>query len=345
MTPLFHPFLVNGPLGDPAVFIDIRFARRAILFDLGEITALTPRKILKISHVFVSHTHLDHFVGFDHLLRISLGRDKVIHLYGPPNFIDQVKHKLSAYTWNLVDNYIGSLHLIVAEVHPKEVRYARLSSSTAFAEDSPRRIDVFSEILHEEPSFRVRAAFLDHKIPSLAFSLEERSHLNILKTELERMGLEKGPWLRELKEAIWREDRDDLMIQVSGQETGALKEKSLPLKALQASLVRITAGQKIAYVADTIFNEETRKAMGQLAAGADYLFMETAFLEKEAQRAKEKFHLTARQAGSIAAECGVKRLIPFHLSPKYSNDPDQVIGEALRTFRERARKKNLSNEE
>jgi ribonuclease Z len=342
MTPLFHPFLVNGPLGDPAVFIDIRFARRAILFDLGEITALTPRKILKISHVFVSHTHLDHFVGFDHLLRISLGRDKVIHLYGPPNFIDQVKHKLSAYTWNLVDNYIGSLHLIVAEVHPKEVRYARLSSSTAFAEDSPRRIDVFSEILHEEPSFRVRAAFLDHKIPSLAFSLEERSHLNILKTELERMGLEKGPWLRELKEAIWKEEGEDRLIRALGSEKGQMKERWFPLAALKDSLIRMTPGQKIGYVADTILNEETEKTILKLAAGSDTLFIESAFLDEDTHRAKDKYHLTAREAGRLAAEAGVKKLIPFHISPKYSAHPDQVIQEALDSFDHFGDKKILS---
>ncbi len=94
MNPVFHPQLVNGPLGDPALYIDMKFAQRAILFDLGEIRSLTPRKILKISHVFISHTHMDHFIGFDHLLRICLGRPKVVNLYGPPNFLDQVKNKI-----------------------------------------------------------------------------------------------------------------------------------------------------------------------------------------------------------------------------------------------------------
>jgi ribonuclease Z len=48
--------------------------------------------------VFVSHAHMDHFAGFDRLLRVTLGRDKSIALFGPAGFIDRVEHKLAGYT-------------------------------------------------------------------------------------------------------------------------------------------------------------------------------------------------------------------------------------------------------
>src|SRR5688572_27162298 len=115
MRPLFHPTLVNGPTGDPVVYIDCLFQHRALLFDLGDIQQLPPRKILRVSDVFVSHAHMDHFMGFDWLLRVCLGRGLSIRLYGPPGFVDQVGHRLRAYTWNLVEGYDTDLTLEVTE--------------------------------------------------------------------------------------------------------------------------------------------------------------------------------------------------------------------------------------
>jgi ribonuclease Z len=334
MNPLFHPRLVNGPLGDPVLYIDFKFAQRAVLFDLGEIQSLSPRQILKISQVFISHTHMDHFIGFDHLLRICLGRDKVIELFGPPGFMDQLEHKLSAYTWNLVENYPYSLELKVVEVYPDHVRSGRLRSSTAFKLEKDPEIRNFDGELHRETSFRIEAAFLDHKIPCLAFVLKEHSHINIIKTELEGMGLSKGPWLRELKEAVWRGEADDFPVKAPSQGRERVLEPELPLGLLRSRLITVTPGQKIGYVADTVYNPETRKAIIDLVSDSDLLFMETAFLEEDAKRARAKNHLTAHQAGIMAAQARVKRLVPFHISPKYSLNPERVIEEALGAFRE-----------
>jgi ribonuclease Z len=340
MTPLFHPKLVNGPLGDPSVYVDFKFENRAILFDLGDIRALTPRAILKVSHIFISHTHMDHFIGFDHFLRICLGRPKVVSLFGPPNFLEQVKHKLSAYTWNLIETYSESLDLQVHEIHPGFIRKGMLRSSRCFEADTLSDSIFIDGMIHQEEGFSVRAAFLDHKIPCLAFALKERFHVNILKTELEALGLPRGPWLKRLKEALWREEEGSFLFSLPGLSGGGYPEK-VPLGYLRQRLIRITPGQKIGYVADTLYNEVTRERIVALVRGADLLFMETPFLDEDGSRAREKCHLTAGQAGSMAAEAGVQRLIPFHVSPKYSDHPDRVIEEALSVFRETSLKKKL----
>ena len=97
MTPLLHPYLVNGRFGDPALYVECMFERWALLFDLGDQHALSARKLLRIRDVFVSHTHIDHFIGFDQLLRILIGRDQTVRLFGPSGILETVEHKLAGY--------------------------------------------------------------------------------------------------------------------------------------------------------------------------------------------------------------------------------------------------------
>src|SRR3990172_873467 len=103
MASSFRASLVNDLFGDPALYVALPWERRAPLFDLGGVGTLSAGGLLKITDVFVSHAHLDHFVGFDHLLRVLIGRPKGLRLFGPPDFIGHVAGKLRGDTWNLVE--------------------------------------------------------------------------------------------------------------------------------------------------------------------------------------------------------------------------------------------------
>ncbi|HEX9079000.1 MAG TPA: MBL fold metallo-hydrolase [Desulfuromonadaceae bacterium] len=329
MTPVFHPTLVNSPFDDPCVYVDFLFSRRAVLFDLGTLGGLSPRKILRVGHVFVSHAHIDHFIGFDHLIRLFLGREKRVHLFGPEGFVDQVWHRLSSYTWNLVSGYASDFTIIASEIHPDGGGLStEFHCLRGFRPENTTARRFAGGLIHDEEGLSVRVAVLDHKTASLAFSLEEKLHVNVMKNRLDEMGLTIGPWLKELKQAITRGEADDTPIRANGEG----RTLFVPLKELRERAVRIEAGQKICYVTDAAFTAENAERIVALARGADYLFIEAAFPEAEAARARERSHLTARQAGELARRAGVARVVPFHFSPRYTGQEQELRGELERAW-------------
>ena len=325
----FHPRLINGPFDDPGLYIPFLFENRAILFDLGDIHSLSPKDMLKISHVFVTHTHMDHFVGFDQLLRISLGREKILHLYGPHRFIQHVEGKLSAYTWNLVENYRYRLALHLTEVHPDHLLTGEYLCQNEFKSSRKAVKHSFQEILFVGPAFEVSAVILDHGISCLGFAIQERFHININKDRVDALGLETGPWLTEFKRALFDEKDPESEFEI---KCGKDQIKHFKLGELAQQVAVITPGQKISYVADAAYNPSNVEKIISLAKNSDHLFIEAAFLEANRDIAKEKHHLTARQAGELAAMAKVKQFTVFHFSPRYLGQEGLLYREATAAY-------------
>ncbi len=326
MNPLLHSRLINDPFGDPGLYVEIRWEKRALLFDLGSNDSLPPAKLLKVSDVFISHTHMDHFVGFDNLLRIILGRDKNIRFYGPPGIIKNVEGKLSGYTWNLTEDY--NLNIEVFEVYEDRIFSAMFSAKERFKKKEIKGDKPFKGVLLSEPMFSIRAVHLHHLIPSLAFSLEEKFHINIDKDRLGKLGLPVGPWLREFKQCIWEGRSDNFKLKVKVK----VKEKKFTLGELKEKIATITKGQKITYVVDAINSKENEERIVELAKGSDVFYCEAPYLDEDSERAKKTYHLTGMQAGLLAKKAGVKRLEVFHFSPRYEGRGEELYREALTAY-------------
>jgi ribonuclease Z len=320
MKPTFIHSLVNSPFEDPTLFVRIIREKRAFLFDIGSINRLKPGDLQKITAVFVTHTHIDHFIGFDTLLRALLRRGAPLSVYGPSNITDCIEGKLRGYTWNLIKEYPMNINVFC-------INGDKIISTSFHAETCFKRINnntsEFAGIILSEPLFTVKAIQLDHQVPCLAFSVEEEFHININKASLQEMGLPVGPWLSELKKAI-RECR-------SGNTEFVISNKRYSLKELRV-IAKITKGQKISYVTDVSIHDENIKKIIEFVRDSDTLYCEAYFMEEDRDRALKRFHLTAKITGKIAREAGVKNLVAMHFSPKYRNHAETPEDEAMKEF-------------
>lgn len=343
MRPSFHPRLTNDPFSDPGLFIPFLFEKRALLFDLGELRGLSPRDLLKVTHVFVTHTHMDHFIGFDTLLRLFLGRDKVLHLFGPEGFFGHVEGKLAGYTWNLVHEYQTDLTLKVTEIHPDRTLTRTYICKDRFSSRENQVEEIFTGTLLREPSFLVEAEWLDHRIPCLGLSITEDFYININKRELEELGLPVGPWLTQFKKALYekRDPKSDFLV-IYKEQGLVTKERKFILGELAQKIATVSPGQKITYVTDMAGSQENFEKAIKLAYNSDHLFIEAAFLDRDRDAARKKFHLTAKEAGSLARLAGVKHYTLFHFSPRYNHMVQDIEKEAMEAFQNRPVGQTLS---
>ncbi len=331
MRPTFHPRLVNGPFGDPALLVRLLTMGRNLFLDLGDLHALSARPVLRATHAFVSHAHMDHFCGLDTVVRYSLGRNKRFRVVGPPGLADRVEGKLRGYTWNLVASYDASFELEVLEWGEPAGRLWRFPCGRGFPrlDEGPVALPGGpggAREVHRELAFRVSAAELDHQVPCLAYALEEPVHVNVSRDALDRLGLPPGPWVRTLKEAVLDRAPGPTPIPVPGRDP-------LPLGALQeAGAALVTEGQKLAYVADCRWESPGIERATALCRGAHVLYCEAAFLDRDGDRARERYHLTAAQAGCLGRRAGVGELRIFHFSPKYRGREEELRGEAAEAF-------------
>lgn len=303
---------VNDPWRDPLLYTSFDAIPDRILFDCGYMFGLTLREIQRINSIFVSHTHFDHFMGFDHFLRMCIDRKKEVELFGPAGFIENVKGKLAGYSWNLAATL--NLNFYVTEVREECIEKIYLKASEEFKIEHRFESTPFNPVLKSTPMYEVRSAILDHHIPSLAFSIQESSQYKVNKGLLKEMQLVAGPWLGELKAAMQNGD------EISGEfeQNGV----TYNLKELSEKLFELRRGKKISYIVDTLFSPITIPRAIDLIYNSDEFYCEAAFLDTDGDKALKTHHLTTRQAVILAHLGRVKQLIPIHISSRYAGNAD-----------------------
>jgi len=106
---------------------------------------------------------------------------------------------------------------------------------------------------------------------------------------------------------------------ISGPDVGRLqREGRLDRDGRSVTVEEVSehrAGQRFAFVMDTRLCD----SVFALAEGVDLLVIEATYLDADAGFADEYGHLTAAQAGRVAAACGVRRLVLTHFSQRYDD--------------------------
>lgn len=242
---------------------------------------------------------MDHFAGFDHLLRVCLGRSAGLKVYGPAAFIGQMEHKLAAYTWDLADRYPTDLVIIAHELHPDGcLQRARFRSRRRFEREALPALPGAGGVLLTDPLFRVRTVALEHHgLASLAFAFEESQHINVWKSRLEALRLPTGPWLTELKTAVRAGAPDDTLIRVHWRTREGGHDEEIALGRLKAEVLQMLPGQRVCYVTDVADNPGNRARLAAFLRDADLLFIEAVFLDQDREQAHARAHLTARAPG------------------------------------------------
>lgn len=312
--------LVNEPWEDPAVFVEVEGQGQAWLLDCGTLLPLRPRDLLRVDRVFVSHTHMDHFIGFDHLLRMHLRSCSTLAVYGPAGIISQVRGKLQGYVWNLVQD--SQLVVQACELSPSQARWATFPCRTRFTEEGLRE-EPHDGSLDLPGGARLRFAGLEHGVPCLAWVLEEPEAQAVDLEALRAEGAPAGRWLTLLKAKAASGDLSG-EIEVAGHQ--------VPAAGLARRLLRTRPGKRRAYVADTAFNKKSVAALRPVASGVDELWCEASYLHDQQEKARAHLHMTARQAGRLAAELQAGQLHLFHFSRRYQGQQAPHLAEAREVF-------------
>jgi ribonuclease Z len=219
------------------------------------------------------------------------------HCLGLPGVLQRISLDGAAREVDIV--YPGESADVLAHLRSAAIFHDRLRL---------REYPVVSDGPAASGAFQLIARRLAHPVPTYGYRLEEPDGRRMLPDKLAAAG-------------------------ISGSQTGRLiRDGYIDLDGRRIRVTDVSEprpGQRFAFVMDTGLCD----AAFELALGADMLVCESTFGQGQADLAREAGHLTAAQAGQIAAESGARLLVLTHFSQRYESEgTDQLQAEATSVF-------------
>ena len=153
-------------------------------------------------------------------------------------------------------------------------------------------------VVYGGDGFYVRAFPLEHTKTCVGYTLEELDRPGEFNPEAaEELCVPKGPLWGKLQKG-----------------ESVVNEKGETITPEQV-VGKNRSGRKFSFVTDTMY----LPSIANEVKGSDLLICEGMFADDCADQAKEKKHMTSRQAATIARDADVKRMALIHYSPRYTD--------------------------
>ncbi|MBX6313229.1 MAG: MBL fold metallo-hydrolase [Isosphaeraceae bacterium] len=314
--------LVNGSTGDPVLFIDFPGRNNALLFDAGENAALGLERLGDLEAVFITHHHVDHFIGFDRIVRANLDRDKTLRVFGPIGTIRKVYNRITSYEYPFFP--FQQLVLKVHEILPGRLRSALLEYARRFPEPEVRETSASNPVIYETDDLSIEAEPVDHTVPCLAFALVEKPGIQPDPDRLAAGPLRPGPWVGQVLGLLRSGAPAETLVTIEG--------RPFPLGRLAERYFAVSSGSRSAYVTDTAWSEAARPGLLRLAHRARRLYCDSFYAQAQHEQAEKYRHMTATQAAEFARLAEVEELVLIHFATRYQGQYETLVEEARRIF-------------
>ncbi|MCE5319115.1 MAG: ribonuclease Z [Parachlamydia sp.] len=173
-------------------------------------------------------------------------------------------------------------------------------------------------VVEDNSHFKIEAAFLEHGVDNIGWRITEPDTRKFDPAKLEAYGV-RGPLVRDL------------------QEKGKILVNDVEVSLEAVSWIR--KGDSLSVVIDTRYCQNAI----DIARGSKVLICESTYAEEHRELALHHYHLTSKQAATIAKQAGVQKLILTHFSARYLNlremeqeaksvFPNTFMAEDLRVF-------------
>ena len=136
---------------------------------------------------------------------------------------------------------------------------------------------------------------LKHSTRTVGYRFVEKDKRKIDVPAVKKLGIPEGPLLGKLQEGK--------SVMFNGK------------KITPKDTTYIVEGKKVGYIADSVPNKNSLK----IAKDVDILICDATFDSSLQEKADQHMHMTSKQAGLIANQANVKKLILTHFSTRYKD--------------------------